>query len=476
MATINYDLFWSRYLGHCELQRLEGILRQLDLSDTVDAIKAQRNFSGRLDWPIKAMLRSVFAMSVLQHRSTESFRRELMRNPTLMMALGFKLRSNAGGRSDLNPYFAYPVPSAAAFSRFRRVLMQVEDKAGVLRAQFERQRQRFAGQCPDYGVNTGFDGKAVESHSTGRKLGSRTDPASGEGMSSDPDAAWGCHRQYRTDASGREQVTGKFWFGYTLNLLGDVNWELPIDFNVVPACDNENPHCEALLDTFVDSDLGGRCETFVADRGLDNDGIRRKLHDRDILALIDTRNLWQEDHLDADQLKVPTRPLHSDVYDTMLRTECGDLYCRCPESGHIRLMHYQGYERQRGTLKWVCPAAAFEFDCQGRAECYRLGRVTAGARSRVVRTKVDVDNLRQRPSLPPSSRKWKRLYRQRSAMERINSRVADGFMLHSHYLRGRKSMALKITISMTVMLAAANFAVQCNQPEQVRSLVRSLAA
>ena len=81
------------------------------------------------------MLRSMFAMSVLQHRSTESFRRELMRNPTLMLALGFKLRSNAGGRSDSNPYLSYPVPSAAAFSRFRRVLMEVEDKAGVLRTQ-----------------------------------------------------------------------------------------------------------------------------------------------------------------------------------------------------------------------------------------------------------------------------------------------------------------------------------------------------
>ena len=56
-------------------------------------------------------------------------------------------------------------------------------------------------------------------------------------------------------------------------------------------------------------------------------------------------------------------------------------------------MHYQGYKRQRGTLKWVCPAAAFEFCCQDRAECYRLGQVGAGARSRVVRTKVDVDNL-----------------------------------------------------------------------------------
>ena len=257
---------------------------------------------------------------------------------------------------------------------------------------------------------------------------------------------------------------------------GGGNRELPIDFNVVPACDNENPHYETLLDTLVDSDLSGRCETFVADRDLDNDGIRRKLHDQNILALIVTRNLWQEDHLDADQLKAPTRPLHSDVYDTMLRTECGDLDCRCPESGHIRLMHYQGHERQRGTLKWVCPAAAFEVGCRGRAECYRLGRVRDGARSRVARTKVDVDNLRQRPSLPPSSRKWKRLYRQRSAMERIKSRVADGFMLHSHYLRGRKSMALKITISMTVMLVAVDFAVQCNQPEQVRPLVWSLAA
>ncbi len=170
-------------------------------------------------------------------------------------------------------------------------------------------------------------------------------------MTSDPDAAWGCHRQYGTDAGGREQVTEKHWFGYSLSVLGDVSHELPIDFKLAPACDNENPHCEALLETFVDSDLGRRCETFVADRGLDNDKIRKQLHEQGILALIDTRNLWQEDNLNPDQLKVPTRSLEADVYDTMLRTECGDLYCRCPESGRIRLMHYQGYEQKRGTLK-----------------------------------------------------------------------------------------------------------------------------
>ena len=144
------------------------------------------------------------------------------------------------------------------------------------------------------------------------------------------------------------------------------------------------------------------------------------------------------------------------------------LYCRCSKGGRIRPMHYQGYEKC--TLKRVCSAAAFEIYCQGRSECYRLGEVTAGAKSRLVRTKVEADNFRQRPALPPSTLKWKRLYRKRSAMERINSRVADGFMLHSHDLCGKQSMGLKITVSMTVMPAAANLAMQLNRPDQTRSL------
>ena len=175
-----------------------------------------------------------------------------------------------------------------------------------------------------------------------------------------------------------------------------------------------------------------------------------------------------------DQRKALTPPLDADVYDAMLFTECGDLNCRCPESGCIRPMHFQGHEKS--TLKRVCPAGAFEFECQGRTERYRLGEVATGAKSRVVRTEVEADNLRQRPALPPLTLKRKRLYRKRSAMERNNSRVADGFMLHSHDLRGKQSMGLKITLSMTVMPAAANFAMQLNRPEQTRSLALSLAA
>ena len=52
----------------------------------------------------------------------------------------------------------------------------------------------------------------------------------------------------------------------------------------------------------------------------------------------------------------------------------------------------------------------------------------------------------------------------------------DGCMLHSHYLRGQGNMALKIIISMTVMLAAANVAIESRPPEQVRLLTKALAA
>ncbi len=89
---------------------------------------------------------------------------------------------------------------------------------------------------------------------------------------------------------------------------------------------------------------------------------------------------------------------------------------------------------------------------------------------------MKVEHLRQYPPLPPCSDKWKRKHRKRSGLERLNSRLADGCMLHGHYLRGQGNIGLKIIISMTVMLAAANVAIQSQRPEQVRSLIKALAA
>ena len=474
MAPIHYDLFWQDYFDYCELDRLRGIFAQIDLTEVRREIRRHRHGKGRQDWPIEAMLQAVLAMIVLQHRSVASFRRELMRNPTLMIALGFELKAAANG--ERNPWVRYRVPSDGAFSRFKQTLIEVDETTGCVQALFEAQRHKLTDLLPDFGRRVGYDGKAIESHSTGRKLAHRVDPLSGECLTSDPDATWGCHKQFGTDSNGKEVQTNKRWFGYELHLLGDVNYELPIGFTLAPAHESEHPHCEALVSEFIGSECSKRCDSFVADRGLDSNRLRKRLFEADILSVIANRNLWQDENLDSDQLRVATRCLDENKFDTVLRTEHGDLYCKCPQSEPIRPMHYQGYEKQRGTLKWACPAAVNDFQCQGRDECYRLGNVTAGAKTRVVRVKVDPDHLRDFGELPHSTLKWKRLYKQRSALERINSRIADSFLMHNHYLRGQRRMALRISMSMTVMLAAACFAIEAGQPQNMRSLVHPLAA
>ncbi len=103
------------------------------------------------------------------------------------------------------------MPSATAFSRIRKLLCQSEAQTGVVKAEFLRQREKLSERLSDYGEEIGYDGKTIESHSTGQKLPHKREPKSGERLSSDPDASWGCHSQYGTDANGKEKVTKKFW-------------------------------------------------------------------------------------------------------------------------------------------------------------------------------------------------------------------------------------------------------------------------
>ena len=194
------------------------------------------------------------------------------------------------------------------------------------------------------------------------------------------------------------------------------------------------------------------------------------------MPVIQSRHLWRETNLHPQKLSVPTRSFDDSRGDTIVRTVHGDLHCICPDSGEMRPMTYQGREQQRGTLKWACPASVNDFECTGRQECHRLGGVADGARTRIVRTRIDPDHLRSHGALPPGTLKFRRLYRQRSALERINSRVADSFGMAEHYICGYRQLHLRVSLSMTVMLAAACSAIECGQPHRMRSLTRALAA
>ena len=70
-----------------------------------------------------------------------------------------------------------------------------------------------------------------------------------------------------------------------------MNYELSIDFKLAPANESEHPDHNALVDQFLNSPLFARYDSFVADRGLDNDMLRAKLYRKGVLPVIDTRNL-----------------------------------------------------------------------------------------------------------------------------------------------------------------------------------------
>ena len=70
-----------------------------------------------------------------------------------------------------------------------------------------------------------------------------------------------------------------------------------------------------------------------------------------------------------------------------------------------------------------------------------------------------------------SSYKWERAYAQRTAVERVNSRLDRGFDFEEHFIRGLKKVHLRCTLALTVMLAMALGRVHNQRLDRLRSLV-----
>lgn len=129
-------------------------------------------------------------------------------------------------------------------------------------------------------------------------------------------------------------------------------------------------------------------------------------------------------------------------------------------------MAYWGFEAERGTLKYRCPAAANEFPCQGRDRCPGGD----GPYGRVVRIPLEKDRRLFTP-LPRDSQAWKRAYNRRTAVERVNSRIDNVLGFEHHTIRGLVKMETRVGIALVVMLAMALGRIRIGQQEAMRSLV-----
>jgi len=221
-------------------------------------------------------------------------------------------------------------------------------------------------------------------------------------------------------------------------------------------------------------ELAERCGEFSADRGYDQEGLKEDLwEDYAIRPLIDTRLLWREEKKDPDH--DPSKPilrlLDRNRADNILHSERGEVLCRCPSSGEIRPMAHQGFEADRNTLKYRCPAAAYDLDCKGREACLARSGSKAGSYGRIVRIKLDDANRRIFTPTPWGSPSWKRGYNRRSAVERINARLDRVYGFEVHFIRGIEKMRARVSLAFAVMMAMALASIEAGHGERMRSLV-----
>jgi hypothetical protein len=479
---------WDAIEARSDLERFYLVRDNLPDEHIVITLEKNRG-KGRDDFAVRAMWNAVLAGIVFQHESIESLIRELSRNPSLLEACGFDPtpitkqpearleRDEKTGKMKVirtaaqAPY--YQVPMSWNFSRFLKNVIELEDEHTMISEMVRRLRENLMAELPDFGKHLGYDGKAIDSYSTGQENRET-------GQTSDPDANWGKHETSGFDKDGNLWKKVKSWFGYGLHLIADTVYEIPIAFSVTAASASESVELGSLIqNTFEQTPaLAERCEDFSADRGLDSGGIKAMLwDDYHIRPVIDIRELWREEKNEPgyDPQKPITRAFFDQRVDTIVHTEKGTLHCICPATGEQRDMAFQGFEANRNTLKYRCPAAAYGFQCQGSKECSALGQVNPGPFGRSIRINITKEDRRIFTPTPYGSPSWERIYNRRSSLERINNRIDNSFGFEKHYIRGGAKMQTRAGLALAVMMAMALGHVRAGRIEQMRSLVRPIA-
>jgi len=427
---------WQEIEHLADLERLSLLLKHLPDEALMQVLEGERG-RGRDDYPIRAVWNSILAGVVYQHPSIESLRRELQRNAQLRQLCGFDLLQGLKG-----------VPTSNAYSNFLAGLMAHADQIEAL---FDELVDRLRGLLEGFGRVLAIDSKAIPSRA--RRAGRRP-PADRRGES-DADKGFKTYRGQRSDGSTWETV--KSWFGFKLHLIVDAEYELPVAYRVTQASASDLTVGKEMIEdsTVRRRYLLDHAHFFLGDKAYDDTDLIRKLwDDHGIKPVIDIRDQWKIDG---------ARAVHG--HRNVSHDYRGTVSCHCPVEWVKRPMAFGGFEKDRGTLKYRCPAKHYGLECAGREQCPISDSL-----------RIDIEsNRRIFTPLARSSYQWKTIYHKRSAVERVNSRLDESFGFEKHFLRGLQKMKVRCGLALIVMLGMAYGRVKEKQLEQMRSLVTSAA-
>ena len=437
MATIpQISMFvWENDLENLgDLKRLKLVLDSLPDEELMQTLERERGH-GRDDYPVRAMWNMIIAMIVFGHARFAAMIRELNRNVQLRYMCGFGI-----GKT----------PCAANVSRFIENLEKHQD---LITDIFYVLVSMLNELLPNFGEDVALDSKWVES------LAKRVSDNKGTGRNvsgrrGEHDAAWGKKEYKGRRPDGTEWTTVKLCFGFKLHVLVDANYELPLAFMVTTAAGSDIVYGKELLEYLEKNqpDILVRAKHFMGDRGYDDVVIIQYLKSLGIKAVIDKRDMWQ----DELEREVPG-------YEGIYYNEHGEVFCYSPMYGERHEMRPNGYESERDSLRFQCPAKMYGISC---------GEADSCTHAKNIRIPLSVDE-RIFTQIARSSYKWQRYYNMRTAVERVFSRLDVSFGFEEKKLRGIKRMELLGSMALVVMNAMAVGRIREKTPELMRSLVKA---
>lgn len=339
---------------------------------------------GRDDYPVSVLWGTLLLTIALRHPSIESGLAELRRNEGLRLLIGIESESG--------------VPKKWNMSRFLDVL-GTEPHLSLLHKAFDGMIRRLAAAVPDLGEHAAGDASALNARrERGKKAKVRVLPEPSGG------------RKEYVDDDGRVTHVVE-WFGYKFHLVVDVRHEVILAYRITSTKVGDNQALPDILDSAQANVGEDRIKTLAFDKAADDVETHKTLNQAGIKPVIQNRRLWKEE----PERKLPGHDGRSNmVYD-----EAGTVYCydKVSDPPVRRAMSYIGHEAARGTLKYRCPARHKGFKCPSEKIC-NAGR----AYGMTVRVKQEID-LRRFPPIPRATKQFERLYKGRTAVERVNARI-----------------------------------------------------
>jgi hypothetical protein len=407
------------------LKTVKQFLQSIPDGTLLKGLRSARG-RGRNDYPVHVLWGVVLLTPLLRHQRTEDCLAELCRNRGLGRLIGIESESK--------------VPKKWNVSRFLDALGR-EPHISHLREIFDTIVEKLGQAVPDLGRDTAGDSTWLHGRRKASDAAAKIEKA--EGL---PQASGG-RKVYKDDEG---QVTKVFeWFGYKLHLLVDVKHEVALAYEVTSTKAGDGETLPSLLNQAQNNLPADRIATLAYDKAADNNHVHRLLSKKNIKPLIQNRSLWKEEH----EKMLPGHDGNSNViYD-----EAGTLHCydRASQPMVRHRMAYIGHEPSRGTLKYRCPARHEGWDCPNDAACNADKKY-----GKTVRVDRRID-LRRFPPIPRATKKFERMYKGRTSVERVNARlklfwgVDDGNITGARRFTAQVGVVMAVHAGLALLLASA---------------------